>query len=79
MERAYERVHRIIVGLAYGCYQTRPFKLSILYRLTKDPAARPIPRDMLDHPWLSKASKRKVDMEQWIGEVWNWDDSARDS
>jgi hypothetical protein len=56
-----------------------PFELSVLHRLTKDPAARPIPRDMLDHPWLSKASKRKVDMEQWIGEVWNWDDSARDS
>jgi mitogen-activated protein kinase kinase len=51
----------------------------IALTLTKDPAARPIPRDMLDHPWLSKASKRKVDMEQWIGEVWNWDDSARDS
>ena len=48
----------------------------------KDPDARPIPRDMLDHPWFSKASKElkeKVDMAQWISEVWNWDAPARDS
>ncbi|KAH9984558.1 kinase-like domain-containing protein [Russula vinacea] len=45
----------------------------IALSLTKDPDARPIPRDMLGHPWFSKASKRKVDMAQWIGEVWNWD------
>ncbi|KAI0301070.1 kinase-like domain-containing protein [Multifurca ochricompacta] len=40
--------------------------------LMKDPAGRPIPRDMLLHPWFSKAGKRKVDMAQWISEVWNW-------
>jgi mitogen-activated protein kinase kinase len=45
----------------------------------KDPAARPIPRDLLAHPWFSKASKKKVDMAQWISEVWNWDAPARDS
>jgi mitogen-activated protein kinase kinase len=49
-----------------------------IHRLTKDPAARPIPRDMLLHPWFSKAGKRKVDMAQWISEVWNWDAPARD-
>jgi hypothetical protein len=55
-------------------YWTPPLLLSIFfYRLTKDPDARPIPRDMLVHPWFSKASKRKVDMAQWIREVWNWD------
>ncbi|KAI0250176.1 kinase-like domain-containing protein [Lactifluus subvellereus] len=51
----------------------------IALSLTKDPAARPIPRDMLLHTWFSKASKRKVDMAQWISEVWNWDAPARDS
>ncbi|KAI0287452.1 kinase-like domain-containing protein [Russula brevipes] len=50
----------------------------IALSLTKDPDARPIPRDMLAHPWLSKVGKRKVDMEQWISEVWNWDAPARD-
>lgn len=47
----------------------------------KDPAARPIPRDMLAHAWFSKASKKKVDMAQWISEVWNWpgDAPAHDS
>jgi len=51
----------------------------IALSLSKDPAARPIPRDMLEHAWFSKASKKKVDMAQWIGEVWNWDAPARDS
>ncbi|KAI9456304.1 kinase [Russula earlei] len=50
----------------------------IALSLTKDPGARPIPRDMLAHAWFSKASKKKVDMEQWINEVWNWDAPARD-
>ncbi|KAF8269228.1 kinase-like protein [Lactarius quietus] len=45
----------------------------IALSLIKDPGARPIPRDMLLHPWLSKPGKRKVDMAQWISEVWNWD------
>ncbi|KAH9961497.1 kinase-like domain-containing protein [Russula dissimulans] len=51
----------------------------IALSLTKDPDARPIPRDMLVHPWISKASKKKVDMELWINAVWNWDAPARDS
>ncbi|KAH9953870.1 kinase-like domain-containing protein [Lactifluus volemus] len=51
----------------------------ITLSLMKDHAARPIPRDMLLHPWFSKASKRKVDMAQWISEVWNWDVPARNS
>jgi hypothetical protein len=32
---------------------------------------------MLEHAWFSKASKKKVDMAQWISEVWNWDSPAR--
>jgi hypothetical protein len=79
MERAYERIHRTIVSLAHSCYRIPSRCSAFLYRLMKDPAARPIPRDMLDHPWFSKASKKKVDMAQWIGEVWNWDTPTRDS
>ncbi|KAI0267082.1 kinase-like domain-containing protein [Gloeopeniophorella convolvens] len=51
----------------------------ITLSLMKDPAARPIPRDMLLHPWLSKVGKRKIDMALWIGEVWNWDTPQRRS
>jgi len=58
---------------------SEPMKEFIALSLMKDPAARPIPRDLLAHPWFSKASKKKVDMAQWIGEVWNWDAPARDS
>jgi hypothetical protein len=76
MERAYERIHRTIVSFAVIEF---PPGTQHFHRLMKDPAARPIPRDMLAHPWLSKASKKKVDMAQWISEVWNWDAPARDS
>jgi mitogen-activated protein kinase kinase len=51
----------------------------IALSLIKDPAARPIPRDMLLHPWFSKPVKRKVDMAQWISEVWNWDSPPHDA
>lgn len=51
----------------------------IALSLIKDPAARPIPRDMLLHPWLSKPVKRKVDMAQWTSEVWNWDSPPHDA
>ncbi|KAH9055441.1 Pkinase-domain-containing protein [Lactarius vividus] len=49
----------------------------IALSLIKDPAARPIPRDILLHPWFSKPGKRKVDLAQWISEVWNWDSPPR--
>lgn len=79
LERAYERIHLTIVSLAQSYYRIPSRFSTFLYRLMKDPAARPIPRDMLAHSWFSKASKKKVDMAQWISEVWNWDAPTRDS
>ena len=64
----HERLYHAMVSLASiplppnGCS-------ALLGRLSKDPVARPIPRDMLEHAWFSKASKKRVDMGQWIGEV----------
>lgn len=43
--------------------------------LTLDPASRPVPRDMLMHPMIVKVVKTKVDMAQWISEVWGWNTS----
>ena len=72
MERCHERLYRAIVSLPSIPILRRGCS-AFVGRLSKDPAARPIPRDMLEHAWFSKASKKKVDMGQWIGEVWNWD------
>jgi mitogen-activated protein kinase kinase len=45
--------------------------------LTRDEADRPKPSEMLQHPWLLESSQRKVNMSQWIREVWNWEKRGR--
>ncbi|KAI0044330.1 Pkinase-domain-containing protein [Auriscalpium vulgare] len=40
--------------------------------LTVDPSSRPIPTEILRHPWIAKTKKRRVNMARWIAEVWNW-------
>jgi mitogen-activated protein kinase kinase len=48
-----------------------------LCSLTRDEAHRPKPSKMLDHPWLTESSQRKVNMAQWIREVWGWEKRGR--
>jgi mitogen-activated protein kinase kinase len=48
-----------------------------LYSLTRDEAHRPKPSKMLDHPWLTESAQRKVNMGQWIREVWGWEKRGR--
>ncbi|EIM81190.1 Pkinase-domain-containing protein [Stereum hirsutum FP-91666 SS1] len=50
-----------------------PMKDFIRLCLTVDPSQRPTPKDMLHHPWIVKMIKTKVDMAQWICDVWGWD------
>ncbi|KAB5591135.1 Mitogen-activated protein kinase kinase [Ceratobasidium theobromae] len=38
-----------------------------------DAATRPIPREMLQHPWIQESIARKLDMAKWIREVWGWE------
>jgi hypothetical protein len=41
--------------------------------LERDYHKRPSPRQLLkDHPWVVGVSKKDVDMERWIREVWGW-------
>lgn len=40
--------------------------------LTVIPQNRPIPRDMLAHPWIINTMKQEVHMARWIGEVYGW-------
>jgi mitogen-activated protein kinase kinase len=44
-----------------------------------DPALRPTPREMMDHPWIVRVMKQEVPMERWIREVWGWPKPNRKS
>ena len=41
--------------------------------LERDYHKRPSPRQLLkEHPWVVGVSKKDIDMERWIREVWGW-------
>jgi mitogen-activated protein kinase kinase len=40
--------------------------------LEKDGEKRPTPKQMLDHTFITDSSARKLDLEKWIKEVWEW-------
>ncbi|KAK7053484.1 Protein kinase C signaling pathway involved MAPKK protein [Paramarasmius palmivorus] len=40
--------------------------------LMGDAASRPIPKDMLKHPWIGGVMKQEVHMARWIRQVWDW-------
>jgi hypothetical protein len=40
--------------------------------LEKDGEKRPTPKQMLDHLFITNSSARKIDLEKWIKEVWEW-------
>ncbi|KAI9062895.1 kinase-like protein [Trametes sanguinea] len=40
--------------------------------LTRDPALRPSPKEMLEHPWIVAMMQQKVDMAYWMRKVWGW-------
>ncbi|CAB4253229.1 similar to Saccharomyces cerevisiae YPL140C MKK2 Mitogen-activated kinase kinase involved in protein kinase C signaling pathway that controls cell integrity [Maudiozyma barnettii] len=46
------------------------FKSFIAYCLKKDPAERPSPRQMLQHPWIQGQMKKRVNMEKFIHKCW---------
>ncbi|KAI0374036.1 Pkinase-domain-containing protein [Pilatotrama ljubarskyi] len=43
--------------------------------LTRDPALRPAPKEMLEHPWIVAMMQQKVDMAYWMRKVWGWKNS----
>ena len=40
---------------------------------------RPIPRDMLQHPWIVNVMSYEVNMGVWLRKVWGWRGSSRRS
>ncbi|KAI3618693.1 ste ste7 protein kinase [Moniliophthora roreri] len=40
--------------------------------LTGNATMRPIPREMLNHPWIINVMKQEVHMSRWIRQVWDW-------
>ncbi|KAJ3571700.1 hypothetical protein NP233_g3586 [Leucocoprinus birnbaumii] len=40
--------------------------------LTVNPQMRPVPREMLAHPWIATMMKQEVHMAKWISEVYGW-------
>ncbi|KAH9858717.1 kinase-like protein [Lenzites betulinus] len=47
--------------------------------LTRDPALRPAPSGMLEHPWIVNMMQQKVDMAYWMRKVWGWKNSKSHS
>jgi hypothetical protein len=42
--------------------------------LEKDPARRATPWRMADHPWMVEIRAKKVNMPQYLKQVWDWKD-----
>jgi mitogen-activated protein kinase kinase len=55
-----------------GVVWSNEMKNFIKQTLTRDQTTRPIPKDMLVHPWILRAMKEEVHMTKWIRQVWGW-------
>ncbi|KAH9892577.1 kinase-like protein [Cubamyces lactineus] len=55
-----------------GIVYSAEMKDFIKKALTRDPAMRPIPKEMLEHPWIVSMMQQKVDMAYWMRKVWGW-------
>ncbi|KAI0812537.1 kinase-like domain-containing protein [Irpex lacteus] len=47
-------------------------KAFIKSALTRDPAARPTPKDLLSHPWIVEVMQKEVNTALWLRKVWGW-------
>ena len=45
-----------------------------LSSLEKEPPRRATPWKMLDHPWMLEMKTKKVNMERFLQQVWDWKD-----
>lgn len=53
---------------------TSILKLTVLRSLEKEPPRRATPWKMLDHPWMIEMKSKKVNMEKFLAQVWDWKD-----
>jgi len=42
--------------------------------LEKEPARRATPWRMLEHPWMVEMQSKKVNMQHFLAQVWDWKD-----
>ncbi|KAK4143627.1 kinase-like domain-containing protein [Dichotomopilus funicola] len=50
------------------------FKYFIECCLEKEPVRRASPWRMLEHPWMTEMSTKRVNMRRYLAQVWGWDD-----
>jgi mitogen-activated protein kinase kinase len=48
--------------------------LLIIHSLEKDCPRRATPWRMLEHPWMVEMKAKKVNMEHFLKQVWDWKD-----
>lgn len=48
--------------------------MTFLYSLEKDSMRRATPWRMLEHPWMIDMKAKKVNMEHFLKQVWDWKD-----
>ncbi|THH31791.1 hypothetical protein EUX98_g2406 [Antrodiella citrinella] len=58
---------------------SREMKDFIKVALTRNPAMRPTPKELLEHPWIVAATQNKVNMAYWLRKVWGWPAPMRKS
>ncbi|MCJ1486712.1 Protein kinase C signaling pathway involved MAPKK protein [Schaereria dolodes] len=57
-----------------GIRWSENFKYFIECCLEKDPPRRATPWRMLEHPWMVEMRSKKVNMEHFLSQVWDWKD-----
>ncbi|KAI9789955.1 MAG: Protein kinase C signaling pathway involved MAPKK protein [Candelina submexicana] len=60
--------------MAAGIKWTDNFKYFIECCLEREPPRRATPWRMLEHPWMVEMQAKKVNMEHFLKQVWNWKD-----
>jgi hypothetical protein len=68
-----EGLNGAIVSNTFSSYGISNISNDLTCSMERDYHKRPSPRQLLNsHPWVVGISKREVDMERWIREVWGW-------
>ncbi|KAL8980733.1 MAG: hypothetical protein Q9177_005795 [Variospora cf. flavescens] len=58
----------------HGIKWSETFKYFIECCLEKEPSRRATPWRMLEHPWMVEMKSKKVNMEHFLKQVWDWKD-----
>lgn len=48
--------------------------MNALNSLEKEPTRRASPWRMLEHPWMVEMQSKKVNMQHFLAQVWDWKD-----